>query len=103
MPDQGPEPTPWELMRGLKRVEDAVGAIGGKVVSVELYAADKARTDSRLRDIEQGLKEAAQASRAEENRSEDQKARNRWLLIGLIASPFVSAIAIFIIQGGLQP
>lgn len=101
MADQGPEPTPWELMRGLSRVEDAVHKLGGKVVSVDLYAADQDRVNSRLRDLETGIRDAKNAELAAVNRAEDQKSRNRWTLIGLVASPFAAAVAFFIIQGGL--
>ncbi|MDJ0337480.1 hypothetical protein [Cryobacterium sp. PH31-O1] len=101
MAEQGPEPTPWELMRGLSRVEDAVHQLGGKVVNIDLYAADQARVNTRLRDLETGIRDAKTAEVAADNRADDQKARNRWTLIGLFASPFIAAIAIFITQGGL--
>ena len=101
MDDQGPEPTPWELMRGLNRLTDAIHQLGAKVVSVDLYTADQNRINTRLRDLETGISDAKTAEVAADNRADDQRSRIRWILIGLVASPFMAAIAIFIIQGGL--
>jgi hypothetical protein len=89
-------------MRGLKRVEDAISSIGGKVVSIDLYAGDQNRVNDRLRDLETGIRDAKIAELAADNRADDQKSRIRWILIGLVASPFVAAIVFFIIQGGLS-
>ena len=101
MVDQGPEPTPWELMRGLNRVEDAIHKLGGKVVSIDLYTADQNRVNTRLRELETGIRDAKTAELAADNRADDQKSRIRWILIGLVASPFLAAIVFFIVQGGL--
>jgi len=101
MAENGPEPTPWELMRGLSRVEEAIHQLGGKVVSLDLYTADQVRVSSRLRDLETGIREAKAAETAADNRADDQRARNRWLIIGMVAGPFVSTIVVFIVQGGL--
>jgi hypothetical protein len=102
MADNGPDPTPWELMRGLTRVEEAIRQFTGKVVSLDVYNADKERMNSRLRDLETEARAAKAAETAADNRAEDQRSRNRWTIIALIASPFVSAIVIFIVQGGFQ-
>ena len=101
VPDQGPEPTPWELMRGLNRLTDAIHQLGGKVVSVDLYTADQNRVTSRLKDLENAIRDAKAAELAADNRADDQKSRIRWILIGLVASPFLAAIVFFIVQGGL--
>ncbi|TFD09833.1 hypothetical protein E3T26_14495 [Cryobacterium sp. TMT1-21] len=102
MADNGPEPTPWELMRGLTRVEEAIHQLGGKVVSLELYTADQLRVSSRLRDLETGSRDSKAAVIAADNRAEDQRTRNRWTLIGLVGGPFISAFTVFLIQGGFR-
>lgn len=89
-------------MRGLTRVEDAIHQLTGKVVSLDVYNADRDRMNSRLRDLETEARAAKAAETAADNRAEDQRSRNRWTIIALIASPFISAIVIFIVQGGFQ-
>jgi hypothetical protein len=89
-------------MRGLTRVEEAIHQLTGKVVSLDVYNADRDRMNSRLGTLETGIREAKAAETAADNRADDQKARNRWTVIGLIGSPFISGFVVFIIQGGFQ-
>jgi len=89
-------------MRGLTRVEEAIHQLTGKVVSLDVYNADRDRMNSRLRDLETGVREAKAAETAADNRADEQRSRNRWTIIAIVASPFVSAIVIFIVQGGFQ-
>lgn len=92
MPDQGPEPTPWELMRGLQRIEASVEKLGGKVVSTDLYLADKSRSDARLRTLEEQTQEAEKLRR-----------QQRLTITLAIASPVLVIAAQFVLRGGLVP
>ncbi len=91
------EPTPWELMRGIERLESAVKDLGGKVVSTDVYLADKkgaderaTRAESRIRDLEGALQEAEKLRRSQ-----------RFTISLAIASPVIACVMAFVIAGGL--
>lgn len=97
MPPEGAEPTPWELMRGIDRLENAVNQLGGKVVSTDVYLADKraaeervGRAESRLRDLEGAGQE-----------TEKLKRQQRLTITLALASPVVGLVVTFIATGGL--
>ena len=71
------------------------------MVTLDVYTGDQLRVNARLRDLETGIRDARAAELAADNRAEVQKSRNRWTVIGLVASPFVAGLVVFIIQGGL--
>ena len=95
--EAGPEPTGWELMRGLELVRGEISQIGGRVVSAEVYNADKLaagdrmlRAEARLRDLETNAVEGEKLKRSQR------------LTISLaIASPVVAAVIGWITSGGL--
>jgi hypothetical protein len=82
VPDQGAEPTNWELLRALESfkadvktdiadVKTDLSLLGGRVVSVELYNSDNRgntsrheRAEARITDIEKGSIEAEKLRRA---------------------------------------
>jgi len=70
MPDDGPEPTGWELMRGLTEVKQAVKDLGSGFVTVKEYAADTKgnderheRAEARLADLERNAQDADKLKR----------------------------------------
>lgn len=89
----GSEPTGWELLRGLGEVKGAIDKLGGKVVSTELYAADKKAAEARnlAQDEKIAALQHAQLS-VEENRKESEKLkRSQRLAIALgISSPVIA-------------
>lgn len=108
MADQGPEPTGWELMRGLKRVEDAIHESYGNFVSVELFSASQLREDERHSltvDQIAGLKsDVAMAKRDAAStalRLEEQRTRNRQFVVAIIATPIVATIIMWLLEGGI--
>ena len=97
MPPEGPEPSNWELMRGLDRLEKTVDRLGGKVVSTEVYVADKqaadaraTRGESRIRDLENQAQDAEKLKRTQ-----------RTTIILAICSPLLAGMGAFVIAGGL--
>jgi hypothetical protein len=88
-------------MRGLTRVELAINNLGAKVVSVDLYLADKARTDARIKDLEVSAKESEKSRQLAEERAEDQRSRNRWTILALVATPFVTILVTFLLRGSI--
>lgn len=71
MTDLGPEPTGWELMRGMADLKAAVEKLGDKVVPLDVYNADKRgvderfnRVESRVRDVEAAGVEGEKLRRA---------------------------------------
>lgn len=106
MTEQGPEPTGWELMRGIKDLRDELRGVGARVVSTDVYLADKtasnermARVEARQRDAEAALAEERKERLADQEnakRNETESARTRGtmrLTIALaIAAPIISII-----------
>lgn len=93
MPENsGPEPTGWELLRGLQELKQEVGKIGEKVVPLDVYNADKQGTAERFVRVE------ARVSGIETNSVEAEKLkRQQRLTISLaIASPFLALLVGFI-------
>ena len=108
MPDQGPEPTGWELMRGLKRVEDAIHESYGNFVSVALFSAAQVREDERhtatvdhMADVRKDVELVKRDALATERRLEEQRTRNRQFVIALIATPVVGAVIVWLLNGGI--
>lgn len=95
--EQGPEPTTWEVMRGLDLLRAEVEKIGSRVVSIDVYNVDKiahsdrtGRAESRIRDLEQNAVE-----------SEKLKRQQRLTISLAVASPFIGAAAVWLMAGGL--
>ncbi len=107
---QGPEPTGWELLRGLNRIEERLTGMASSFVSQVAFEGEKSRVQDRfdgqgreIAELKKDRDEAATKAAAAEQRADEQRTRNRWQLIGLISSPFATAIVLFIVQGGLKP
>jgi hypothetical protein len=71
-PDQGPEPTGWELLRSLDGLKAEVAKVGDRVVPLDVYNADKqgiaerfVRVESRVRDQEQNGQDAEKLKRSQ--------------------------------------
>lgn len=92
--DLGPEPTGWELMRGLDEVKKSIEKIGERVVPLELYNADKQgnaerhqRAEARLTELEKG------------NVETDKLRRQQRLTISLaILAPILSAALALLVK-----
>lgn len=100
MPEpQGPEPTGWELMRGLERVQQSIDSLSGKVVTQPAYDSDKRALEEwkkSIRDEIDGFHtksserdKAEQAQRAEA----DRMRKTMTLSVALaVAGPIITAI-----------
>lgn len=104
------EPGPWELMRGLERVERAVSELGGKVVSSEVYKRDRESDERRFVEIESDVKAInttnAAKETAERQRADEQeriKKGNQFAILMAIAGPIISAVITFILTRGGAP
>lgn len=92
MTEQGPEPTGWELLRAINRIEKELAQIGEKVVSHAAYESDQrgnderhSRTENRVKDLESTVAEA------------DKLKRQQHLTIALaITSPLVAFVLTFL-------
>lgn len=103
-----------EVIRRLDELREDIKEFGGKFVSTEIYMIDKQAADrdakdarDRIRAIEQASdaadKKAITDQAAKDIRTQEQAATNRKFLIGMVASPFASALVAWIISGGLRP
>lgn len=108
--EQGPEPTGWELMRGIARIEQAVKDNASTYLPIALFVSEKKQlTDradnlgSEIASLRSALGDASKQSAANEQRLDDQRGRNRLMLYGLVAAPVVSGVIVWIINGGLTP
>lgn len=107
MDTQGPEPTGWELMRGLDAVREEVRALGGKVVSQAAYDSDKKGIDVRFKRLEDEVdsfhtksseRDKAEAAQRQEN---DRFRKNMNLSLTLaVASPIIATIIAFLFRSG---
>ena len=123
---------PWVqfIRTDLSSMEGRINSRLDKMVSTDLFIAEQKRVDGRFKDLQDDVT-AANAAAAHSNASvaaerdarmraetetarvesqqqknkEEQTARNRWTLLGLVAtiiiSPVFAAIITFIINGGL--
>jgi hypothetical protein len=70
--EQGPEPTNWELMRRLDKVDESIGKLGTDFLSTAVYSADKrgnddrhTRAESRLTELEKNAQDADKLKRSQ--------------------------------------
>jgi hypothetical protein len=97
---QGPEPSGWELMRGLDEVKRSVEQIGGRVVSIDLFNQAEDTKERRFTSIEDDVKQIQvdakqKAQRDEERDNENRKFRiNNGVAIAL--GVFGLAVSIFL-------
>ena len=113
MPDEsGPEPTGWELMRGLRRIEESLSSLGQKVVPLDLYMRDREHTQQEMKSmagkvahLEQSMDaERDQRAKEEADRrkaSDEQASRNRLFWLGIGLGPIVGAVVAWVVGGGL--
>lgn len=105
---QGPEPTGWELMRGLERVQQSIDSLGGKVVTQAAYDSDKRAMEERMKVMRDEIddfhtkssdRDRAEAAQREEN---TRFRKNMNLSIALaVASPIIAAVVGFLqFKGG---
>jgi hypothetical protein len=55
--ENGPEPTGWEMLRRIEALAVSIDALGGKVMTVDLFAAHQAGTDQRFSTVEKQVSE----------------------------------------------
>ena len=106
MTDSGPEPTGWELMRGLRDLKDEISKIGGRVVPLEVYNADKqgiadrfTRLESRQRDSETAAAEEKQSAEAARRETEKMKRQNQFVIAMAVGSAVLSVIGGLVLKG----
>ena len=106
--EQGPEPTGWELMRGIARIEQAVKDSASTYLPIQLFISEKKQLTDRedslgkeIATIRGDLKTANDRSLVNEQRLDDQRGRNRLFLYGLVGGPVITGVLIWIINGGL--
>lgn len=106
--DASKEPGPWELYRGMERIEAAVHKIAEQSVSAAVFAVEKQALNSRIdnHNIEIAELRAAQVldrSKLEQyqKEQEQQKGRNRLFVYGILLSPVAALVLKFVFDGGL--
>lgn len=108
--DQGPEPSGWELMRGIREIKEVLKDNASTYLSINLFVSEKKGLTDK--DEALGLELAALRAEVARNRTvsdnnaqrlEEQKSRNRLTIYGLIAAPLVTLLANWILSGGLHP
>jgi hypothetical protein len=106
----GPEPTGWELMRSITQLRHTVEGYASGTVSTGTLDLVQRSWDEKfsgqgreIGDLRIQLRDAKAEAAAATKTAEDQRSKNRQFWIGIVASPFIGAIATFIIVGGLRP
>lgn len=107
--EQGPEPTGWELMRGIARIEQAVKDNASTYLPIALFVSEKKQLTDRADNLGKeiavlraDLGEATKQGAANEQRQDDQRGRNRLFLYGLVGGPIVTGVIVWIVNGGLS-
>lgn len=84
--NNGPEPTGWELLRGLENLSKEVAKVGDRVVPLDVYNADKIGNSER-----HGRSEARIGSLEANGIEQDKLRRSQRLTISLaIVGPILS-------------
>jgi predicted O-linked N-acetylglucosamine transferase (SPINDLY family) len=96
-------PTLSEVIRRLDELRTDVRDMGGRFVSTEIYLLDKQVHDREAKEMRAKQVELEKEADDREKRVQDQAATNRRFLIGIVASPFASALIAWIIAGGFRP
>jgi len=99
MTEQGPEPTGWELLRAINRIERAVESGLSRAVQLDAYAADQRGVDERFQRAEARLRTVEQAQKDEKTAEQDatRLKRSQQLTITLaIASPVLSFLLLLV-------
>jgi hypothetical protein len=92
MPDQGPEPTGWELLRRFDGLEREISKIGDKVVPLDVYNADKQGIAERFVRVESRVRDQGQDA--------EKLKRSQKLTVSLaIASPVLAFIFALVLRG----
>ena len=106
--DTGKEPTPWELMRSLERIESSVRELSTGVMTAQVFAVEKASlvqligdNRGRIGELDVKIKTAVQELDAYKAQIEDQRGKMRLMVYGLILGPVAALIVTFIASGGL--
>lgn len=101
----GPEPTGWELMRGLEDVRRSVEKVGERVVSTDVYNANNTATAERFERIEARVRDreiaaAAAVTAAEDARKENDKIRrqNQFVVSMAVVSMVLSIVGGLILR-----
>lgn len=107
--EKGPEPTGWELSRGIDRIEATLREQNNNYLQTQVWLSEKAQLNAKAE--AQGAEIAALRADARATadkaditaqRIEDQKGRNKLMIYGIIASPIVAGVILWVINGGLQ-
>lgn len=108
-PDSGPEPTGWELMRAIVRLENLITNSANASVQQKVYDSDRtgnddrhARAEARIRDLETRNANEAQQRQHVAEEAEKMRRQQKLTISLAIASPFLAAI-VGIIMNGLTP
>lgn len=93
-------------MRGLRDLKDEMSKIGGRVVPLEVYNADKqgsserfARLETRMRDSETAAATERQASEAARREAEKLKRQNQFVIAMAVVSMVLSVIGGLVLKG----
>lgn len=105
----GPEPSNWELMRGINDLKRTMENVSTTYLPNTLFASEKKaltdRDDSMGREIGQlrtQITELQKTGSDNEQKLEEQRSRNRLMVYGLIAAPVITVIANWVLGGGLH-
>lgn len=93
--------TPGELMRGIRRIEQAVADMGTRFVPMDLYARDRKEHSDDIAELRSENRQLTADAKAAREREDEAKAKWRLAWIGIFATPLVGAFLFWILQGGL--
>lgn len=103
-----PEYSSGELMRAIQLLRDDFKDLTSRYVPMDLYVRDRKEHSEDIAELRgenrDRKKEAEDAKRALEQarqREEDQKAKTRLMVLGLVLGPVVAAFAAWMLNGGL--
>lgn len=103
------EPGPWELYRGIERIEKALKDQASSYVTTTAFTLEKQILLSMIADVKEGLTEEKArndqietAQKADRVRQDEAKSRTRLMWVTIFASPFAAAIVLWVLTGGLQ-
>ena len=93
--------TPGELMRGIRRIEQAVADMGTRFVPMELYARDRKEHSDDIAELRGENKQLQADVKAARLREDETRAKTRTMWLTLLAVPTAGAVLWWVFQGGL--
>lgn len=109
MGDVGPEPTGWELSRGIARIEQTLREQNSAYLPSALWLSEKAglvtattNQGGEIAVLRTDLSETKRVADESASKLEEQRSRNRLFVYGIIAAPLLTILVTWVLGGGLS-